>query len=71
MYPREYFPDLTTRARREEMDSEDLAAFDFLVGAMVAFLFLFFHELKDLGVVGVGRGRFDRFSLIAVSGYTA
>ena len=27
-------PDLTTRARREAMDSEDFAALDFLVGAI-------------------------------------
>ena len=30
----EYLPDLTTRARREAMDSEDFAALDFLVGAI-------------------------------------
>ena len=41
LYPREYFPDLTTRARREDMDSEDLAAFDFLVGAMAVGSFWF------------------------------
>ncbi len=34
LYPREYLPDLTTRARREAMDSEDFAALDFLVGAI-------------------------------------
>ena len=34
MYPRVYFPDLTTRASLAEIDSVDLAALDFLVGAM-------------------------------------
>ena len=29
-----YFPDLTTRASLAEIDSVDLAALDFLVGAM-------------------------------------
>jgi len=31
LYPRVYFPDLTTSARRAAMDSVDFAAFDFLV----------------------------------------
>ena len=34
LYPRVYFPDLTTRASLAEIDSVDLAALDFLVGAM-------------------------------------
>ena len=51
LYPREYFPDLTTRARREEMDSDDLVAFDFLVGAMVASLSARRDVLKLAGVV--------------------
>jgi hypothetical protein len=41
LYPRKYFPDLTTRARREEIDSEDLVAFDFLVGAIAVGFFGF------------------------------
>ena len=48
MYPREYFPDLTTRARREEMDSEDLAALDFLVGAIVVGVFWFLASREVL-----------------------
>ena len=43
LYPREYLPDLTTRARREAMDSEDFAALDFFVGAIA-------------DSVGIGRG---------------
>ena len=43
-------PDLTTRARREAMDSEDFAALDFLVGA-----------IADVGV-GVGDGGGRRWS---------
>jgi len=35
LYPRVYFPDLTTRASLAEIDSEDLAALDFFVGAML------------------------------------
>ena len=54
MYPRKYFPDLTTRARREEIDSEDLAAFDFLVGAM-AVRFLVSRESRGLEVIRQGR----------------
>jgi hypothetical protein len=38
LYPRVYFPDLTTSARRDEMDSLDLVALDFLVGAIDRFL---------------------------------
>ena len=34
LYPREYLPDLTTSARRDAIDSVDLAALDFLVGAI-------------------------------------
>ena len=34
MYPRVYFPDLTTSASLVEMDSLDLVALDFFVGAM-------------------------------------
>ena len=34
LYPKVYFPDFTTRARREAMDSVDFAALDFLVGAI-------------------------------------
>ena len=34
LYPKEYLPDLTTRARREAIDSVDFAALDFLVGAI-------------------------------------
>ena len=56
MYPREYFPDLTTRVRREEIDSEDLAALDFFVGAMVVFS-LVSRGSRCLEVVGsVGEG---------------
>jgi hypothetical protein len=35
LYPRVYFPDLTTRASLAEIDSVDLVALDFFVGAMV------------------------------------
>ena len=58
LYPREYFPDLTTRARREEMDSEDLVAFDFLVGAMTVEFFCFLAKLGEraLEVVWAGGG---------------
>ena len=38
-------PDLTTRAKREAMDSEDFAALDFLVGAIGG---------GEAGNVGVG-----------------
>src|SRR5271170_2385796 len=34
LYPSVYLPDLTTSARRAAMDSVDLVAFDFFVGAM-------------------------------------
>jgi len=34
LYPRVYFPDLTTSASLAAMDSVDLAALDFLVGAI-------------------------------------
>jgi len=44
------------------MDSEDLAAFDFLVGAMAVFLFYFSASRRRR----IGRGRCDRSSLIAV-----
>ena len=52
LYPRKYFPDLTTRARREEMDSDDLVAFDFLVGAMVVDFCGTSYELRCLRVEG-------------------
>ena len=35
LYPSVYFPDFTTRANRDAMDSEDLEAFDFFEGAML------------------------------------
>ena len=35
LYPREYFPDFTTRASLAEIDSVDLAALDFFVGAIM------------------------------------
>lgn len=42
------------------MDSEDLAAFDFLVGAMaVGFSGFSFPELRGLEVVGSGEGDND------------
>lgn len=47
LYPKEYFPDLTTRAKREAMDSVVFANF-FLLGAIgkslrkKVFCFLFF-----------------------------
>ena len=53
MYPRRYFPDLTTGARPEEINSEDLAAFDLLVGAMAVGLFGFSRrgrQVDDLSV---------------------
>jgi hypothetical protein len=34
LYPSVYFPDFTTSARRAAIDSVDLAAFDFFVGAI-------------------------------------
>ena len=34
LYPRVYFPDLTTSASLAVIDSDDLAALDFFVGAM-------------------------------------
>jgi hypothetical protein len=49
LYPRVYFPDLTTRASLAEMDSVDLVAFDFLVGAIAA--------------VGVGEGLVDTYDV--------
>jgi len=36
LYPRVYFPDLTTSPSLAEIDSVDLVALDFFVGAMVA-----------------------------------
>lgn len=47
LYPRVYLPDLTTRARRDAMDSEDFAALDFLVGAIAG---------VGVGIGGVGVG---------------
>jgi len=34
LYPSVYFPDLTTSAKRAAIDSTDLVALDFLVGAI-------------------------------------
>ena len=46
-------PDLTTRAKREAMDSEDFAALDFLVGAIA-------DEGGDVGGGSLDAGDFGR-----------
>jgi hypothetical protein len=38
LYPSVYFPDLTTSAKRAAIDSIDLVALDFLVGAIFYFI---------------------------------
>ena len=51
LYPRVYFPDLTTRASLAAIDSLDLAAFDFFVGAIAVVVVswsVVVHEIKSV-----------------------
>ena len=66
LYPREYFPDLTTSASLAEIDSADLAALDFFVGAMAVIVSVVrvFAQSEKLPNVQYQRSRFELRDMI-------